>query len=275
MKLCAAIVLTIMMSTSHGKSAVQLVGIEGRVVEPSALHLVGGQVVDLQLQIASTTPSQMSVRASLYELATGIAAPIAKELPVVERLAFDGSSIRLQKLAVTLPDVRAATTMELRFVAKTEAGETWQPAGTARLVVYPADIFVQIRTQLSAAASRAGIRLVVLGDSSQLKPVLREIGLPFEEADAASDTDINTLYLAECSADAARALIDQTPAAARLLIFTRDSALPPGVYWTERRGGFMAKITLPVFADLGRAPERQMLFLTLFQRALRTFPNSP
>lgn len=116
---------------------------------------------------------------------------------------------------------------------------------------------------------------MVLGDSPQLKPVLREIGLSFEEADAASDTDSKTLYLAECSVDAARTLIDQTRAAARLLIFTCDSALPPGVYWTERSGGFTARITLPVFADLGRAPERQMLFLTLIQRALRTFQISP
>ena len=275
MKPWAAIALGFIMGTARGEPAVQVVGIEGRAGDAPAIHLFGGQPAELALQIASTRPGRMSIRASLYQLATGVAAPIAKNLTVADGLAVDGSSLRPQKFAMTPPEVRAAAMMELRFAAKMEAGETWQSAGVARLIVHPADIFTQIKTQLSAATNRMGVKLAVLGESPQLKSVLREVGQVFSEADAASDAGADTLYLVECSADAARALIERTPATARLLIFTRDPALPPGVYWTERGDGFTAKITLPILADLGRAPERQMLFLTLFQQALRAFQNTP
>jgi hypothetical protein len=271
----ALLALGLVMGTSHGEPAVQVVGLEGRAADAPAIHLVGGQAAALALQITSPMPGRMSVRGSLYQLATGVAVPIAKDLSVADEFAFDGSSIRRQRFVVTPPEVRAATLMELRFATKMDAGETWQSAGTARLVVYPADTFTQIKAQLSGAARRASVTIAVLGESPQLKALLREAGLSFEEVDAASDAEAGTLYLSECSADAARALLERLSAATKLLVFTRDLALPPGVYWTERDGGFTAKITLPVLADLDRAPDRQWLLLKLFERAFRLIPNSP
>ena len=275
MKLWISIALAIAITASHGAPTVQLVGIEGRSTEPSMLHVLGGQPVDLQLHIASATPGRVSVRASLYQLATGIAAPVLQDLPVNEGLAFDGSSIRPQKWTVMLPDVRAVTAMELRFAAKLDAEETWQPAGAARLAVYPADLLAQVKRQLSSAVNRTEASFVVLGESSQLKSLLRELGLAFEEVNEVSNTSSKTLYLAECSIDLARALIDQTSEVVRIVIFTRDSSLPAGVYWTERKDGLIAKITLPVLVDFASSPERQMLFLTVLQQALHTFQSSP
>ena len=99
--------------------------------------------------------------------------------------------------------------------------------------------------------------------------------MTFDETETVRETGTATLYLAEAVAEPARELLEKTPATARLLLFTREPTLPAGVYWTERTGGFVGKVTLPVLTDFGRAPERQLLFLNLFQQAIRSLQKTP
>ncbi len=275
MRIPLLLALAVAAGTLRSEPSVEVVGVEGRASEARTLHLLAGQPVELKLQMFATAPGRISIRASLYQLAGGIAAPLAKDLPVAADVGFDGASLRPQKFGITPPEVRHATMMELRFAAKSEAGDAWQPAGVARFVVHPAGLFPQVKALLSKAIETAGTKVAVIGESPQLKQTLRGAGLGFDEAEAVADPAPGRLYLAECSAEAARALIAQTPPEARLLVFTSDPALPPGVYWTQRGAGFTAKVTLPVLADFEHAPDRQMLLLTLFQQALRTSQDPP
>lgn len=275
MKIAMIAVLALMTCTLRSEPTVEVVGVEGRTADARALHLIGGQPAELKLQMTSPTPGRISFRASLFQLASGIAAPLAKDLPVAVDLGFDGTSVRPQKFGIIPPEVRHATMMEVRFAAKPDAAETWQPAGVVRLVVHPADLLPQVKALLSKATETAGMKLAVIGESTQLKRTLRGANLNFDEVDAASDAAADTLYLVECDAGAARALIARTPPEARLLLFTTDPALPPGVYWNQRGAGFTAKVTLPVLANLDHAPDRQTLLLTLFQQALRNPQDTP
>jgi hypothetical protein len=153
MKFRVIVALAVVTGTLRSEPVVEVVGVEGRTSDTRALHLVGGEPVELKLQMVSTTPGRMSIRVSLYQLASSIAAPTAKDLPVATDLGFDDSLIRLQKFGITPPEVRHATMMELRFAAKSEAGDTWQPAGVARLVVHPAGLLAQVKALLSNATA--------------------------------------------------------------------------------------------------------------------------
>ena len=217
----------------------------------------------------------MSFQAGLFQLASGVAAPLAKDLPVAEGVALDGSAIQVRTFTLTPPAVDATTVMELRFAAKAEGAEKWQPAGSVRFAVHPADLLAQIKKQLATATTEAAVKLSVVGESAALKAALRELDLTFGETETVPEADTTTLFLAECAGEPARLLLEQTPATARLVLFTRDPTLPAGVYWTEHGGGFTGKVTLPVLPDFARAPERQLLFLNLFQQALRTLPKTP
>lgn len=252
---------------------VQVVGADERPAEPRALHVFGGRVVALRLQIAAPSRQPANIRASLYQLAGHIAAPVAKDLPVVERLSLEAPLLRAQQFSVTLPDVRQATAFELRFTAAQEGAGASEPAGTVRLVAHSADAAARMKALLAAASPV----VTVLGESARLKALLRGAGAAFEEAGAIpSEQPRNArVYLAEMDADAARRLIADTPAVARLLLFTSDPTLPAGVYWTDRGAGYIAKVTLPVLADFESAPERQTLFLHLLQRALAPSPDTP
>jgi len=272
MKHYAAVVLLIGVGALQAEPAVTVNGVEGRPSATPALHLIAGEPAVIQLQLSSKMPARTSIRASLYQLASGIAAPVAKDLPVADDVALDGTAVHALAFSITPPEVQHSAAMELRFSAN-DGGATWRPAGSARLVVYPAGLLAQVKAMLTAA-QRTGVNVVVLGESPQLKSLLRGAKLEFEEADAPS-ASADTLSLSQCDASAARTLLAQSPAEARLLLFTSDPALPAGVYWTARGAGFTAKVTLPVLTDLDRAPDRQFLFLTLFQQAFRTFPSSP
>jgi hypothetical protein len=275
MKRCLPLILGLLIGAARAEPLVRVTGVAGRVSEPPALQLLAGQAATLRLQITAPTPGRVSFQADLFQLASGVAAPLAKELPVAEGVPLDGSSIQLRSFTLTPRPVEATTTMELRFAAKPEGAEKWQPAGRVRFVVHPADLFEQIKKQLATAAAEADAKLVVVGESPLLKAALRDFGLAFDEADKVAEAEA-TLYLAEADAEPARELLEQAPATARLLLFTREPLLPEGVYWTERNGGgFVGKVTLPVLTGIRGAPERQLLFSNQLQQAIRTLTKKP
>ncbi len=275
MKRWIAVMLGVLLGAAHAEPLVQVAGVEDRASEPPALHLLAGQAATLRLQITAPAPGRVSFQASLFQLATGVAAPLAKELPVADGVALDGSSIQVRSFTLTPPAVDATTTMELRFAGQPEGAEKWQPAGSVRFVVHPGDLFEQLKKQLATATTDASAKLVVVGESPLLKAALRDLELTFTEADKVEEAEA-TLYLAEAVAEPARELLEQAPATARLLLFTREPTLPAGVYWTERTGGgFVGKVTLPVLTDFRHAPERQLLFANQFQQAIRTLTKTP
>lgn len=264
------------LAAAQAEPLVQVAGAQDRPSEPPALHLLAGQATALRLQISSATPGRLSFQASLFQLASGVAAPLEKELPVADAVALDGTSLQTRTFTVTPPAVDTSTTMELRFAWKAENADKWQPAGSVRFLVHPADLFEQLKKQLATATKDADVKLVVVGESPLLKPALRDLELTFDESESVKETEAPTLYLAEAAAgEPARELLERAPATARLLLFTRDPSLPAGVYWTERTGGFVGKVTLPVLTDFRRAPERQLLFANLFQQAIRSLTKTP
>lgn len=273
--LCAMIFLA---ASVHAEPAVRVIGLADRPAQSTALHVFGGRAVQLSVEVRAAEPARrVNVQASLYQLAGAIAAPVLKDLPVARELAFDASSVRDLPLTVALPEVRQPAPMELRFTTQSDGAATWSHAGSARLVVYPSDLLARTRALLAAASAQAGLKLVVLGESANLRAALHLAQIVFDEAVAAApvSAEPRLLYLSEGPREAARTLVDRTPPTARLLLFTSDHALPPGVYWTHRGDGFIAKITLPVLADFEHTPERQWLLLTLLQQALQTSPNQP
>lgn len=274
MKRHLALFFGLLLSAAHAEPLVQVAGIDDRASEPPALHLIAGQAATFRLQMTAPAAGRVSFQAALFQLASGVAAPLAKDLPVADAVALDGTSIQLRTFALTPPAVDASTVMELRFAGKAEGAEKWQPAGSARFVVHPADLLEQIKKQLTKAIADPEVKLVVVGESPLLKAALRALDLTFDEIGKVAEAEA-TLYLAESIGEPARALLEQAPASAHLVLFTREPTLPAGVYWTERGGGFVSKVTLPVLTDFARAPERQLLFLNLFLQAIHTLNKTP
>jgi len=232
---------------------------EGRT-STRTLHVFGGRELAVQVQLSGGADGAQ-LRGRLYQLAGGVAAPLAEEFPIVFAPA--------DHFRFAIPSVAHVTLMELRFTAQAEAAR--QKAGAARLAVYPLDHAVQLQARFAAAFEKAGAKLWVASDSPQLKTVLRAAGMIFEEHETIQAA--SAIHLAQGDAETASRLVQAAPEDAKLLIFTTDPQLPTGVYWTDRPRGFIAKVTLPVLADFDRSPDRQALFYHLLHRALTPSPS--
>ncbi len=230
--------------------------------------------MELDLQIASTKPQSVEVRASIYQQAAAVAAPLQKLLPVADHLDVDAAAIQRKQFTFTLPSVRSAATLEVRFEARGGGDAPWVPAGASQLAIYPENQLDLFQTLFAPGTANGAPQIVVLGESPRLKAVLAEIKVPFAQNEN-PPAQPGAICVAECKADAARALIDATPRDARLLLFTADSPLPAGVYWTEVGGRLIAKITTPVLADFDQCPDRQLLLLALLQKSLRQDSELP
>lgn len=237
----------------------------------------GGRAVELSLEIVAADPGQhMNVRAGLQQLTSALAAPLAAGLPVARELTFERSLARLEKWKVTLPAVRQPTQVQLHFEAQSGAGQPWQPAGSARLVIYPSDLAEEGKKALAELAQRDAGRLAVFGGSARIKAALREWGVDFEDV---GDTlpqqlDRSLIYLGESAPGDLEDLRSRDKLPGRLLLFVDDPALLPGVYWSDHGNDFLAKVTLPIWTDFARSPQRQAAFFNLLQRAFQTpFPK--
>lgn len=265
--------------TLWGAPEVRILGVgDGAETPPPAFHVWGGQALELSLEIVATDPApHLNVRASLHQITSAISAPLASELPVAQELTFDRSLARFEKWKVTPPSVRHVTTVQLRFDVQAGEGNPWQPAGSARLVIYPADLTEQWKKAVAEAESRESGRLAVFGDSVRIKTALRRCGVDFEDLGDTlpSQLDRSLLYLGECTPSDLVELRSREKLPPRLILFVDDPELLPGVYWSDHGAGFLAKVTLPIWQDFARSPQRQSAFFNLLQRAFKTPFQAP
>ncbi|HSI12162.1 MAG TPA: hypothetical protein VK961_08965 [Chthoniobacter sp.] len=265
-------------ATSHAQTTVRVV----RLVESSdavpVFHVWGGQPVVLALEVAATDPGlKASVRANVYQLAGAIAAPSSKDVPVAEKLSFEHSLAHLKNWRWSAPAVRHPTVFELRFAAQSNDGGDWKPAGSARLIAYPADLGAQLKDLATAARANGAGRLAVFGASTDLKTAFRDLSIPFEDVGEAlpDEMEPSSIYIGQCSRAQLDSIVSQARFKGRLMIFANDPTQPPGVYRTDSSGSSVTKVTLPLLLDLAHSPQKQTALLSLLQHAFQTPKNTP
>src|SRR3954470_2844573 len=94
MNLWIALALGLLLGAAHAEPLVHVAGRQDRPAESPALHLIAGQATALRLQITSAAPGRVSFQADLFQLASGVAAPLEKELPVADAVVLDGTSLQ-------------------------------------------------------------------------------------------------------------------------------------------------------------------------------------
>jgi hypothetical protein len=228
--------------------------------------------------VTATDPShKVTVRASIYQLAGAIAAPVSQNIPVVQELPFDHSLAHFENWKLALPAVRHPTGFEVRFAAQSDGGGDWKPVGSVRVVAYPSDLGGQLKELVAAAQTNGAGRIAVFGTSPELKAALQSVSIPFEEAGETlpDELDLSLVYLGQCTSREVESIAARTRTPGRLMIFTHDPSHLPGIYRTESRGGFVTKVTLPLLLDFARSPQNQNAFLTLLQNAFQTSKTDP
>jgi hypothetical protein len=261
----------------YGQPIVHVIRIEGSQEAEPILAATGGRPATLVLEIAAAdAQAKMNVRARLYQLADSVAAPLGGGLPVAQDLSFDPSLARIVKWKAPLPEVRHVTAVELRFETQAAPAAGWQAGGAARLLVYPGDVAHQVKEFVDRAEARGAGRITVFGDSPALRTALTDLTIPFEDAGRAlpKKLDASMVYMGEGGAAELDDWSARLRRQGRLVLFTEDTALLPGIYWTGNERDYVAKVTLPLLAGLAHSPRQQSAFLNLLEHTLIPPPTS-
>lgn len=278
MLLPALLMAALMAGASHAQTTVRVAKLAESPDTKPVFYVWGGRPVELALEVTATDPShRIGVRADVYQLAGAIAAPLSLKVPVAQELSFDHSLAHFENWKLPLPAVRHPTSFELRFAAQADAAGDWKPAGSARLVAYPGDLGEQIKETVMLAQTNGAGRLAVFGKSPDLKAALQSVAVPYEEMGEAppDELDAALVYLGQASQTELEAISSHTRSRGRMVIFTDDPRQLPGVYWTEHGGGFVAKVTLPLWQDFSHSPQRQFALLDLLQHVFQSSKSSP
>jgi len=278
MKTLLVLMAMLVAVTSYAQTKVRVAGLTEGPDPAPVLHVWGGQPVELALEVTATEAShKASVRATVYQLAGAIAAPVGQSIPVVQEVVFAHSLAHFESWKLTLPGVRHPTSFEVRFAAQAEGNGAWKPAGSARVVAYPADLGAQLKEMVAAAQTNGAGRIAVFGTSAELKAALQSISIPFADAGEAPPDELDPalVYLGQGNAREIESIAAQVRSPGRLMIFTQDPERLPGVYRTDSRGGFVMKVTLPLLPNFAHSPQNQNALFALLRDALQIAKTDP
>jgi len=135
-------------------------------------HLFCDREARLAINVSASSPRRIDLRARLVQLGSGLAAPLGEAIPVILNEEV-GPTARGFALRLTLPTVKRASELELRFFCRSPGEHAWLPAGRTPLRIYPADVVEPLR---SLGKDRS---LLVLDAGGRLKDFLLKADVAF------------------------------------------------------------------------------------------------
>ncbi|MBC8010002.1 MAG: hypothetical protein H7067_07890 [Burkholderiales bacterium] len=254
--LALALILAASAPLRASTAQVRLLGLLDRPTLVAGEALVSGQAVSLRVLLPPNIPAA-EVRAALFQIAGTVARPL--DTPI--DLRPDPADPRIVTAHFTPPAVTRVSTLWLRFTG----------LGVIPFAVFPDPATRTDQASLADALRLGHLRIVVCGESPELRAFLRDHALAFEDLDrdAPDSLEADTVLLGLLSdADWRRLAAPDSPG--RLLAFVEDASLVPGVYSQPRStpGAFAAKITLPLPTLLATDPRARATLHTLLFQAL-------
>lgn len=250
------------LSPAVARAQVRLLGLLDRPTLNAGEALVAGQPVALRVLLPHDIPAA-EARAGLFQIAGAVARPVGAEIEIHP----DPADPRVAIVRITPPPVTRVSIFWLHF------GDL----GAIPFAVFPDSAASRAdQPSLADALRSANLRLLVCGDSPELRAFLRDHSLAFEDLDrdAPEALDPDTVLLGVLAPEDWRRLA-APDSPGRLLAFVEDASLVPGVYSQPRStpGAFAAKITLPLPPLLATDPRARATLHTLLFQALAPAPR--
>jgi hypothetical protein len=282
---CAFLLSAILAATSPGgfgqaEVTVEALGVTGeRPKTPlPELHFFGGRPVELDLAVEAPLGAKVAFTAVLWQVAGGIAAPLGPEVALGDAVEFDHQTRRIIHVSLPLPEVVRRSELRVRFRAQVAGEEKKTGAGAARLFVYPKNPLKDFAAALDRMEKDTGASLGVFGESKRLRAFLKQSEIAFTDAGTAFPGNPGKRVLLIGEADA-RTVQTRDLSGTRVIFFTADPALLPGVYTTRSGSALLTTVTLPILNSLATNPQSQETFLQVLRQSLDapagTTPESP
>ena len=176
--------------------------------------------------------------------------------------------------SLPLPEVKRKAEILVRVQARIEGQPNPLPAGAARLFVYPKDLMKEVAATIGQPDGESGVQLMVFGKSERIRPFLEAHEIPFSDCGTELPAELNkrALYIGETDVGSL-APHQESAAGGRIMFFSSEPGILPGVYVSTNRGVSIMKVTLPILDTLATNPHSQQTFAGLLHQSLT--PNPP
>ena len=228
------------------------------------LHVFGGQPAKLELSVDAPIGSKAELRASLFQMAATLAAPLQKNIPLGDEVSFATQTHKRVTVSLPIPDVKRKTQIVAAIEVK-GAGD-WHAAGHVDLIVYPRD---SLKSELLDAVGAT--HLEAFGNDKRLGSFLEsqqvktdDIGDDLPDRPKAGHLYVGTAKAAELS----QWFTVHSAWEGNLVVFCGDSELLPGAFVEIRGRGHLAKVTLPLLDNLATDPLSQKTFIAILASIL-------
>jgi len=247
--------------------AVRLVSLEGRLEAASRLPAVfANHEEKLNLEVGAVPAQTASLRADFFQVAGGLAMPLAKNIHLQDGIAFTNVSPQSLRVSIKFPDVKRQAEILVRLaLVQNVPKPVRMPLGELRFEVFPASVTRDL-TDLLQPSPDGSPRVVVFGPGQKLRHFLTGLHVPFEDGgtDRPDRSDPDRLYFGELATDEQfQQAQDQSGAEdrsgiARMVLFSPDESLPPGVYSERFPSGAFIHVTSPLLDNLDDDPRAQL-----------------
>lgn len=220
---------------------------------PASVHVFDDRPASIHLEVKAPIGTGGFIRADVWQVASGIAAPLSADLKIADVLEFNDRTFVIVPASIPLPKVKYRSELRVRFRLALSGNEEMSVFCEARMFVYP--------KSLPATLKELPARLAVLGDSPSLRAFLNGENIPFTDAGSALPMSAKEemIYLTENNVST------RWPEGLRVIVFSTESDLAPGIYSRESQAGFIIKVTLPILDDLSTNPLSREIFAGLLQ----------
>jgi hypothetical protein len=244
--------------------AVRFVGLEGHVEPASRLPAVfGNREQGINLEIDGVTAQTASLRADLFQVAGGLAMPLAKDVHLQKGLTFPNTSPQHLRISIKFPDVkrRAEVLVRLALIQNVPQAGPIQ-LGELRFEVFPASVTQELKDLFQP---KPDARVIIFGPGQKLRHFLTGIHVLFEDigTETPDRFDPNRLYFGELTTDEQFQQTQDRNAGARLVLFSPDESLPAGVYAERSNSGTFIHVTSPLLDNLTDDPRVQLGFIKI------------
>jgi len=92
----------------------------------TTIPVFSGTTAKLCLAVEAPLGTKLTIKADLMQIARGLAAPLARDVPIAEALPFADRTHRIIEAPLAVPDVQRITQILIRLSARSADNDKWQ-----------------------------------------------------------------------------------------------------------------------------------------------------
>jgi len=272
----AVVTALFLLNAATGEAAplLRVLAIEGRGEAPAPVpDVFGDSTQGFDIEIAGVAASGVSLYTMPYQFAGGMAMPLGPDLDLMDGLTLTDAVPQKIHIRLKIPAVsrRAKIVYRLSIVAKAAAPI---PIGEIMLEVFPAGLTTDLADLLRGKPNASPL-VVVFGTGHLVRPVLTTLHVPFQEGGFSlpNHFEVGRFYFGELDKDEQFQQARDRSAGARLVIFSPDDTLPPGIYSEKSPSGVLIHVTSPLLDHFGADPRAQLALIKIVSLLSTYFPS--